>query len=233
MQGVMDVFVPADSSCYECTMTDIDYQEMNRRRPCGLPIDEINEGKVPTTPTIASIIAALQVQEALKLIHHKQVRSGIGLAFYGTTNECMQVIYPRVADCPAHLTLGPVLLLERKGQDTTFGELLRDSKGKLGNKVFMELDFDLVCGLTCICGAKREVLKRREILTRADLTCLQCGEIMLMDMTSTVGWENEQLLDKTLAEAGIPLLEIVTVSDTSSYLHYEFAGDKNLILNFV
>lgn len=233
MQGVVEVFIPPDSSCYECTMSDIDYQLMNRRHPCGLPTDEIIEGKVPTTPTIASIIAALQVQEAVKLIHQKQIQSGTGLIFYGTTNEYMKITYPRVADCPAHFTLGPILSLNQRVQDTTFEELLSEAKKKLTNDIFLELDFDLVYCLSCICGAKREILRRRETLTRNDLTCTQCGEIMQMDMTSTVSWTDKQLLDKTLAEGGIPLLEIVTVSDTCSYVHYELAGDEKLILSFM
>lgn len=73
MQGVVDVFVPPDSPCYECTMTDQDYAEMNRRHPCGLPPEQVTEGKIPTTPTIASIIAAVMVQEAMKLIDRKSV----------------------------------------------------------------------------------------------------------------------------------------------------------------
>jgi len=235
MQGVMEVFVPPDSSCYECTMTDIDYQLMNRRHPCGLPTDEITEGKVPTTPTIASIIAALQVQEALKLIHQKQVQGGVGLTFYGTTNEYLQVSYPRVANCPAHFTLGPILPLDRKTQDITFGDLLNEAKKELGDEIFLELDFDLVYGLSCICGARSEVLRRRETLTRNDLTCIQCGEIMQMDMTSTVSWTNRRLLDKTLADGGIPPLDIVSISNSnsSSYVYYELAGDEKLMLSFM
>jgi molybdopterin/thiamine biosynthesis adenylyltransferase len=78
MQGVVDVFVPPDGPCYECTMSDLDYAEMNRRQPCGLPPEQLNEGKIPTTPTIASIIAGVMVQEAMKLIHGKGVQSGTG-----------------------------------------------------------------------------------------------------------------------------------------------------------
>jgi adenylyltransferase/sulfurtransferase len=36
---------------------------------CNLLVLEPTEGKIPTTPTISSIIAGLQVQEAVKLIH--------------------------------------------------------------------------------------------------------------------------------------------------------------------
>ncbi len=36
IQGVVKVFVPPDSSCYECTMTTRDYQLLNLRYSCPL-----------------------------------------------------------------------------------------------------------------------------------------------------------------------------------------------------
>ena len=65
IQGVVKVFVPPDSACYECAMTARDYQLLNVRYSCPLlRRDQILEGKVPTAPTIASMMAALEVQEA-------------------------------------------------------------------------------------------------------------------------------------------------------------------------
>ena len=70
IQGVVKVFVPPDSACYECAMTARDYQLLNLRYSCPLlSREQILEGKVPTAPTIASMMAALEVQEALKIIH--------------------------------------------------------------------------------------------------------------------------------------------------------------------
>ena len=58
-------------------MTARDYQLLNLRYSCPLlRRDEILEGKVPTAPTIASMMAALEVQEALKLIHGLPVAAG-------------------------------------------------------------------------------------------------------------------------------------------------------------
>ena len=46
-------------------MTARDYQLLNLRYSCPLlRRDQILEGKVPTAPTIASMMAALEVQEA-------------------------------------------------------------------------------------------------------------------------------------------------------------------------
>ena len=58
IQGVVKVFVPPDSACYECAMTERDYQLLNLRYNCPLlRREEIVAGKVPTAPTIASMMA--------------------------------------------------------------------------------------------------------------------------------------------------------------------------------
>ena len=46
IQGVVKVFVPPDSACYECAMTERDYQLLNRRYSCPLlSRDEIALGQ--------------------------------------------------------------------------------------------------------------------------------------------------------------------------------------------
>lgn len=79
LMGIVRVFWPGQGACYECTLTDLDYQIINLRYSCPLLAREnILQGKVPTTPTSASIVSAFQTQEALKLIHGMEVEAGIG-----------------------------------------------------------------------------------------------------------------------------------------------------------
>ena len=50
----MKVFVPPDSACYECGMTERDYQLINLRYSCPLlKREDLAQGKVPTAPTIS------------------------------------------------------------------------------------------------------------------------------------------------------------------------------------
>src|SRR5262245_14014787 len=87
IQGVVKVFTPPHSACYECAMTARDYQLLNLRYSCPLlRREDILQGKVPTAPTIASMMAALEVQEALKLIHGLPVAAGSALVFNGVAN---------------------------------------------------------------------------------------------------------------------------------------------------
>lgn len=55
--GFARVFVPPEGPCYECTMTELDWKLLNKRKSCSLLTHEqMNEGKIPTTPTSSSII---------------------------------------------------------------------------------------------------------------------------------------------------------------------------------
>ncbi len=105
IQGVVKVFVPPDSACYECAMTERDYQLLNLRYSCPLlRREDIAAGKVPTAPTIASMMAALQVQEALKLLHGLPVAAGSAMVYNGVGNQFYSTRLPRREDCLSHET---------------------------------------------------------------------------------------------------------------------------------
>ena len=70
INGVTRVFLPGAAPCYECTLGEVDWEILDRRMSCNLLVHEPEpEGKIATTPTISSIIAGIEVQEAVKLIH--------------------------------------------------------------------------------------------------------------------------------------------------------------------
>jgi len=77
INGIARVFLPGSPPCYECTLGETDWQLLERRMSCNLLLREANvEGKVAITPTISSIIAGIQVQEAVKLIHGMPILAG-------------------------------------------------------------------------------------------------------------------------------------------------------------
>jgi len=231
MQGIMEIFVPPDSACYECTLSDIDYEEMNHRRPCGLPLDEIDAGRVPTTPTIASIIGALQVQETLKLVHGHPVNEGSGIFFFGTTNESLKVSYSRSPECTAHIMYSPIIEIENGTNQITFSDLLCEATKTLGH-CSIELDFDLISQLSCICGKHKHIIKRRNTISRSELTCPACGEIMAQDMTTTIDMSKVNLANLRLVEAGIAQFDILKLINNNLQFYYELTGDKDNLLNF-
>ena len=118
--GLARVFVPGDGACFECSLTEQARRDLAIRYSCPLLAREnVLLGKVPTTPTIASIIAGIQSQEALKLIHNKPVKPGSVMHFNGMTNEMHVTAYTPVEDCESHWTYGEITELPLRADTTT------------------------------------------------------------------------------------------------------------------
>jgi len=65
LQGQVQVVIPPDSPCLCCSLTEKDWDIIWSRLSCTGPI---GERKMPAISTTTSIISAIQVQEALKII---------------------------------------------------------------------------------------------------------------------------------------------------------------------
>jgi molybdopterin/thiamine biosynthesis adenylyltransferase len=84
INGVARVFLPGQPPCYECTLGETDWAILDKRMSCNLLLHEPNpQGRVPTTPTISSIIAGIEVQEAVKVLHGLPTLAGKGYVFEG------------------------------------------------------------------------------------------------------------------------------------------------------
>ena len=76
LEGTSRVFVPG-KNCYACNLGPKGLEELAKRMPCAGVIRRHEEaGEMPTTSIVASIIGAVQVQEALKLIHGDMLAQG-------------------------------------------------------------------------------------------------------------------------------------------------------------
>ena len=66
--GQVQVVVPPHTPCLQCGMTDRDREFSWIHVSCGGQYEDLGERKMPAITTIASIIAAIQVNEALKIV---------------------------------------------------------------------------------------------------------------------------------------------------------------------
>ena len=113
--------MPPDGACYECAMTENDYRLINLRYSCPLlKREDLQAGKVPTAPTIASMIGGLQVQEALKLIHGLPVEDGTALVWNGQANNFYKTQYQRKEDCLSHDTYPDPIELPLSAGETKY-----------------------------------------------------------------------------------------------------------------
>ena len=234
MNGRVTTFVPPGGACYECTLTERDYQAMNVRYSCPLLAREnLMEGKVPTTPTISSIIAGIQTQEALKILHGMAVKGGGAFIFNGLTNDCYTTLYSRNEECQSHYTFEPIIQLDYATSEVTFGQLLGIARKHLSGDAILDLGQDLVLSLTCPqCGARTELFILLNRLTESEARCPSCGQLRAMDMTCTVGEQNAPLLGANLQETGIPALDIVAAKDNASCCYFELGKDEDQVMNF-
>jgi adenylyltransferase/sulfurtransferase len=226
IQGVVKVFVPPDSACYECTMTERDYQLLNRRYSCPLlSRDELLSGQVPTAPTIASMMAALQVQEALKLLHGLPVAAGTALVYNGVANQFYSTRLPFREDCLSHETYPEPVALPL-GNGHAVSELFAQARAQLQGPLRLVLDRELVVAVDCPrCGWRSEVLRPRTKVKTTDAVCPQCREPARPEMTSSVD-EDSPLSSLPLSRAGIPPYDIVRVDGASESGFFLLAADR-------
>ena len=107
LQGLVRVFTP-EGPCLECTLGESDHKNLSHRRSCALLTpDELISGKVPTNATSASIVAAFEVQETIKLLVGRQdllaIRNQVW-RFEGETMQTSLMGYFEDEYCQAHFT---------------------------------------------------------------------------------------------------------------------------------
>ena len=231
--GLARVFVPGEGACFECTLTEQARRDLSIRYSCPLLAREnILLGKVPTTPTIASIIAGIQSQEALKLIHDKPIEPGKVLHFNGMTNEVHTTAYTPVEDCESHWTYGDITELPLRADTTTLDDMLQIAQRDLGPDAVIELDQELIVSLSCPqCGSHEEVLQPISEVGFNRAHCPVCKLLRETEMTHTIQG-NENFLSRTLASIGVPPLHILRAYNTEEYRFYELNGDLQDTLHF-
>ncbi|MDF2686691.1 MAG: moeB [Clostridia bacterium] len=229
LNGFARVFVPPEGACYECTMTDTDWKLINKRKSCALLTHEqIAEGKIPTTPTSSSIIAGIQVQEMLKLLHKDRnlpTLAGKGYVFNGLTHDSYVVEYQRKKNCMSHDTFEDMEEKPLSVRTTTLSEFLHLIKSDLGDNAVIDLDRDIATVAYCSCDEKKEIYTPIHKLKGRDIICLKCGKPMNFDIVHTING-SENFLNKTLYEIGIPLLDIIGGRCGIKIKYYEFSADE-------
>ncbi len=205
LDGVVRVFDPATGPCYECTMSDVDWKMLAARRSCALlSRGEIESGRTPTTPTTSSVIAGIQVQEALKLLHELPTLTGQGFIFDGMHHQSYVTTYSRLGDCPSHDAMPTVEELPWSVTATTAGDLLEKVRSDLGPAAVVESNHDLLASFTCAACDRTDVyLTSLGKVMESDGRCPRCGVNCIPNMYHTI--DDNSPLDKPLHELGIPL----------------------------
>ena len=117
LEGVAKVFIPG-KNCYACTLEPSALEDLKRSTSCAVAIKRnLESGRVPTTPVVASVIGAVQAQEAMKLIHKEELESGkltslCGKMFcYEGASMTVRLVSHEAwdEDCPVHEIWYPII----------------------------------------------------------------------------------------------------------------------------
>ncbi len=213
LMGVVRVFVPPDTACYECTLSERDHELMAARRTCAmLTRDEMLAGKTPTTATTSSVIAGMQAQEAIKLLHVERlgppVLAGAGFQFVGLNHDSYVVRYGRRDGCLSHDTydLENATVVDH---DVSFGELLSMAQATLGSEAALELEHEIVLSGTCQqCGRTEDIRRPVDSLTAGAGLCGTCGNQWRLSFTHAID-DDSPLLGCNSSDLGLPPGDVV------------------------
>ena len=195
--------------------------------------DDMEEGKVPTVSTTASVIAGIQCQEAVKLIHGLEVLDGRGFVFEGMTHSSYVVAYTRKDDCPAHDPDEPVQVLPLSIAGTRTGDFLQRVRGDLGGEAVIETGSELLSSLYCPhCKVDEPYLASLGKVHERQGRRPQCQGHRTPNLFHTIDG-SEAFLDRTLGEIGIPLWDVLAGRNGGRQIFYEFAGDRALVLGAI
>lgn len=110
LTGVVKVYAP-EINCYECNLSREEFNHIMLRTGCADVVRaQTSAGRVATTPISASIVGAMQAQEAMKIIHSSEGEPapfktllGKMWRFEGMTNTINTYKYSSWKNnCPAH-----------------------------------------------------------------------------------------------------------------------------------
>jgi molybdopterin/thiamine biosynthesis adenylyltransferase len=225
LRGVARVF-GASGACYECTLSEVDREILARRTSCALlSPEEVELGKVPTTATSSSIIAGLQCQEAVRILHRRRgageagLADGTGLMFVGETLETYPITYSEDPYCGSHDRYGPLVPFAVDAA-TRLTDVVEAARALLGQVDAIDLESDLVLGGRCApCELEQPLRLYAVTAPREAGRCPSCGEMLAFELRVSITPDDEVATWPVL-ELGFPDREVLTVRRGSDRVHY-------------
>ena len=180
--------------------------------------EQMSAGRTPTTPTISAIIAGIQTQEAVKLIHGLDSLAGRGLTFIGATGDSFSVDYQRRDDCLNHETLSEVISIQAGAAELTLKALFDEARKLLGRGATLELGRDIIERFDCpTCGKSEPVFAALGTIRAGRAICPCDGVTPRVPVLFHSIRGDESFLNRRLADAGVPAFDVLTMAPNSAF----------------
>lgn len=246
LTGAVRVFTPG-ISCYECGLSREEFNIIMLRTGCADVVrSQASAGRVATTPISASIIGAMQVQEAMKVIHldpdgdnsHFKTLQGKMLRYEGMTNRTS--IYSFASwkkNCPAHEQWHDVVKGEGLSAQLTVKQTLERLKSLLDVNA-LEINMRNNKFVDKIISDKPEkefkvMIPESQldeyISEDTELTKLSYRTLFHKSFFENID-QDFPYQDLTLQQIGIPLFDVIQVSTDKGLFLVELSDDAPLFL---
>lgn len=242
LTGAVKVYTPG-ISCYECGLSREEFNLLMLRTGCADVVrSQTSAGRVATTPISASIIGAMQVQEAMKIIHldpnetsQFKTLQGKMLRYEGMTNSMS--IYRFASwkkNCLAHERWENIVTDKELSASLTVKDTLKRLKALLNVRA-LEINMRNNKFIDKIVSDKPE--KEFEVMTPEskldDYINTHAGlrKLSYLTLLHKSFYENidaefpyQQL---TLQQVGIPPFDVIQVSTEKGLFYVELSGDSS------
>ncbi|MEO1376271.1 MAG: ThiF family adenylyltransferase [Cyanobacteria bacterium J06635_10] len=180
-EGEMSFFDPNESTaCYECSISEQMWQRRNQRYSCQGTKRNIPETAMPTTATIASMVGAMQVQQALLYLHDKPGLLNSGEKIFMNLNPWMnfKVKIQRQEDCIAHdMNIEPKICVKYDA-NLSLQEFFKDLNNRGFYQPILRLRNEVIHRMLCLntdCGYQEQINTPLRLFPSAKLNCPKCG----------------------------------------------------------
>jgi adenylyltransferase/sulfurtransferase len=244
-----------NKSCYECSLSeeenaDASAEGYENRASCPqIAQGNAERGRVATTPVSASIIGAIQTQEAMKIIHGEELQTGafstlIGSMFHYEGKNIQAGAFEFSSyneDCVSHEFWENIVEIPTLSADTSVEKALQIIKKSLGvESVTINLRNDKFVDYL----SSRFDNKKYETMLPASKIPNVIDESKELEYLSINygglyqhSYENIDdefpYMDLTLKQIGIPYLDVLQITTEKGYKYAELSGDVKLFENLI
>lgn len=243
MTGVVRVYTPG-ISCYECGLSREEFNNIMLRTGCADVVRmQGNAGRVATTPISASIIGAMQVQEAMKIIHLSEdepvpfkTLQGKMLRYEGLTNSVNTYKYASwKSTCPAHERWDNIIKVDSLSAENSVSEVLSILKEVLNvNAVEINMRNNKFIDKIISDKPEKEFLVQlpeskldNYITNNEELRKLSYKTLFHKCFIENID-EYFPYKEMSLKEIGIPLYDVIQVSTEKGQFFVELTKDASI-----
>ncbi len=249
----------SEGVCYECNVTPEQIEDSRSRYDSCESVRKrfLQEEKMPTVQVTSALISALQVQEAIKLLHNQQPAIGKRIAFNGLTNGYLVITLQPLDECLAHGQYQEVEELPLSAKTSTLADLFDAIEEKLGKDASLDLGRRFILEIHCrYCGKILPLMRPAHRIFDDELICSDCHKNDQENSNRTVAERMEafskpnknetyvksvsrftrtevpkELLNFTLWQLGVPPLHILAATSKEATTRaFELSADSRVVL---